>query len=270
MCRTVHLLRIEQYYAQCGVVKRNLSNKSIRHLLHTVCTSMSSNVTSGLPDCFLREAGMIRQAFISHTGQDPGAATFAAQLSKDLHGIGISTFLDHRSLEGGDDWSELIEHNARHSQVMVVVLSESYFRRWWCMRELDLAVSAKKQGEQIVVIPVYYGISDLGDLITDQQQAWQEMWETFALAGKEGVGVQRWLDNLQWLKKHSQGIRRMDTSKNSEVQLGEAVVEAVFKVIPALLHEGFTVALDDSAAKVQELLLDSPVVAIVGAGEWIG
>jgi TIR domain len=159
---------------------------------------------------------MIRQAFISHTGQDPGAATFAAQLSKDLRGIGISTFLDHRSLGGGDDWSEVIKHNARHSHVMVVVLSQSYFQQWWCMRELDLAVSAKMQGEHIAVIPVYYGITDLGDMIKTQQQAWQEMWEGFIQKGKEAVNVKRWVANLHWLKERCQGIRRTDTSKNRE------------------------------------------------------
>jgi hypothetical protein len=44
-------------------------------------------------------------------------------------------------------------------------------------------------------------------------------------------------------------------------------METVFGVIPALLHEGFTVSLDGSSSQVQALLSTTPVVAIVGAGE---
>jgi TIR domain len=215
---------------------------------------------------------MLRQAFISHTGQDNdngiNAASFATHLAERLGRAGISSFLDHKSLKPGEDWSDDINHHAQHSSVMVVVLSRSYFQRYWCMRELDLAISmTRQQQNQITILPVYYGIDDLGATFQSQQSAWQETWEAFVLAGKEGVDVQRWLANLQWLDQHCQGIRRIDTSKNSEVELEEKVTKAVFNVIPALLHEGFTVSLDDSSSEVQALLLDSPVMAIVGAGE---
>jgi TIR domain len=211
---------------------------------------------------------MLSQTFISHTGQDRDAATFAGNLAERLRGIGITFFLDQPSLNGGDDWSNKIVDNAQHSSVMVVVLSESYFQRYWCMRELDLAISMMRhQHKQITIIPVYYGITDLGDMIKTQQSAWQETWDTFALASKEGVDVQRWLANLQWLDQHCQGIRRADKTKYSDVPLQQVVFEAVFKAMPPSLHEQFTVSLDDSSLQAQDLLLITPVLAIVGAGE---
>lgn len=112
---------------------------------------------------------MLRQAFISHTGQDVGdglnAANFATHLADRLRGNGIKTFLDHKSLEPGDPWINKISDHARHSQVMVVVLSPSYFLRYWSTRELDLALRAKEEGAGITIIPVYFAIDDLGELL---------------------------------------------------------------------------------------------------------
>lgn len=219
------------------------------------------------------------------------AANFATHLVERLSRSGVDFFLDHRSLKPGDDWSDKIMDHAERSQVMVVVLSPTYFLRYWCMHELDLAMRAKDQGAGITIVPVYYGIEDLGGLIKAQrekrdrdrlsitqdeqcrspdrsQPTWREVWQEFgSRRGVQGADADRWVANLEWLDKHAQAARLTKAGKNSESELEQEVASRVYALIPQLLHNGFTVSLEENSNTVQELLSSKPVVAIVGAGK---
>jgi TIR domain len=154
----------------------------------------------------------LSQAFLSHTGQDNdnghNAANFTKHVAASLRRDGIQRFLDCDSLKLGADWSDDITDNAQHSRVMVAVLSPSYFERYWCMRELDLAITASTSIDGITIIPVFYGIRGLGALLKDKTVSakWRSAWEGFKAAGKHGVDVERWMADLHlWMSIIRQG-----------------------------------------------------------------
>ncbi|CAM9157218.1 unnamed protein product [Chrysoparadoxa australica] len=209
-----------------------------------------------------------RQAFISHTGGDEGAATFAANLAEALKRDGVSYFIDYDSLPSGCDWSEDINREAQRSEVMIVVLSPHYFLRYWCMRELDLAMRAIERGAPITIIPVYYHIPNLDNLKNPLAVAeWQQAWSAFR--EKTGVDVDQWINNLEKLDHHHQGARFSSTVKNREVDLMKKVALRVFQLVPQVLKvpsEGdFTTDLGPCILEVKKhFSQDVSVVGIVG------
>ena len=234
----------------------------------------------------LRHAGkpLLRQAFVSHTGQDRqggrSSATFAAGLVvqlKQQHGVDV--FVDYDSLKPGADWSQEIEQHAELSGVMVVVLSPSYFIRYWCMRELDLALASKQdrdkraQGRReqgITIIPVYYGIGSPNDLAVKEK--WRQAWTRMAADGKAGVDEARWAGNLGELAEHSQGLLLSSfVGKDAEVKLQKEVAGRVAELLPPpVLLERDHELLGREAELVQlagALVAHRLVVITGGAGE---
>jgi len=93
-----------------------------------------------------------RPVFLSHTGADPDAATFAAFVGAKLQDkYEIDSFLDSKTLDAGDIWRHKIETHAKRCKVFVAILSKHYFERFWCLHELDLAFR-----NNCIVIPVYF------------------------------------------------------------------------------------------------------------------
>ena len=77
--------------------------------------------------------------FVSHTSQDDAslsASLLAKGISEALIAVRVPTFFDATALTGGDVWGRAIEVCAAGAQVFVAVISPSYFKRYWCMREL--------------------------------------------------------------------------------------------------------------------------------------
>ena len=98
--------------------------------------------------------------FISHTGKDTRAADFAAYLAKELKDEGIVFFYDETCLPTGDKLEQRIPAEAKGCTVFVAVMSPTYFQRYWCMLELDLALRHNR-----VVLPVYFDpLNGPGDL----------------------------------------------------------------------------------------------------------
>jgi TIR domain len=219
---------------------------------------------------------LLSQAFLSHAGQDNvsghNSANFTKHLAASLRRDGIQRFLDcdSHSLKLGADWSDDITDHAQRSRVMVAVLSPSYLERYWCMRELDLAITASKSNDGITIIPVFYGI-DLGALLKDHSvtDKWRSVWEGFKAAGKEGVDVERWMGNLHVLDQHHQAGRHISGTKDvdNELELEQRVVQRVFELLRLPLQDTPTLGLDDAVKAVKELLAKKSTVAIVGVGE---
>lgn len=230
-----------------------------------------------------------RQAFISHTGADRkdgiNSANFATSLAERLEQNGVQVFIDHQSIEGGDDWRDKLVHHVGRSQVIVVVLSETYFKRYWCMRELDLAIQAvdSQTGPRMIIIPVFYGVQDLGALKRVQEwwwtrdskalEEWRAAWRGMA-SSKEGVDVARWETNLRRLDQRHQAIRfiRKEATKSSENDLLRRVAISVYQHLPPTLQVAakgeFVVDMAASIAEIKQLFSDASVVGIVGPGKY--
>ena len=155
----------------------------------------------------------ICMVFLSHTGQDPEAATLADVLDKALLSrYGIDSFLDSHTIEGGDSWEKKIIDNVMGCQVFVCVLSDTYFHRYWCLRELDLALHR----DDCIIIPVYM---DRGAAMTripsPSDSAFVDQVETI-LDKRNQFSEQRkrrWYDNMARLES-IQGERNEYLSKH--------------------------------------------------------
>jgi hypothetical protein len=194
-----------------------------------------------------------RQVFISHTGQDEDAKTFAVDILKPkLEAAGLNTFIDFRDLEMGCEWPQELVEAATNSMVVVAVLSRSYTNRFWCMLELDLALQSRQQrGEHgmrgPLVIPVFY---DAPDAIVDPEaikKRWSEDVEPH-LKSVEDLGPEwawrvdasRWAGNITAMKGVLQNLRRKleSADKDEQTQLAERVVSEAVKHMPQVLDMG--------------------------------
>lgn len=165
--------------------------------------------------------GLQRQVFISHTGQDELGRIFAANVLKPaLDAAGLTTYIDHKNLELGCDWPAELVKAAPTSAVFVVVLTQSYATRFWCLRELDLALHGHPDyptgGAKPYIIPVYLQHpSSLQRLSTEQlqQKVQQRMdrlrsQESAERQELQRLSAERMLANIDALEDNHQGVRR--------------------------------------------------------------
>jgi hypothetical protein len=208
-----------------------------------------------------------RQVFISHTGQDEDAKTFAASILKpNLEAAGLAVYMDFSSLEMGCSWRQELVDAAANSMVVVVVLSRSFTQQFWCMLELDLALNAHQQNleaqetsRQPLVLPVFY---DDVDVVVDAgkiRQRWsgnvqQRLWRDEEL-GREWVvtvDVGRWVNNICTLKQKVQHVRRslpgQASAKDHDLQRVRGVVRAAARHVPSLVAVGGVVGFEEQEA----------------------
>lgn len=172
---------------------------------------------------FLHESPKV---FLSHTGQHPFSAAFTEFLSESLEKkYDISTFLDSTFLEAGRRWEQDIEYCATNCRVFVCILSKPYFSRYWCMRELDLAL---RSGRCVLVVCHSCMVPDLDDHAKNQLST--------AIAKHHGYSddilLLRFADNLQVLKGN-QGIHNDFASKHSQVPFRDKVIDEIVKKLQA-------------------------------------
>jgi hypothetical protein len=227
--------------------------------------------------------------FISHTGQDGGAKTFAASILRPaLEAAGLAVCMDFTSLEPGCKWPEELVAAAANSMVVVVVLSESYTQRFWCMLELDLALHSHQQQEggeggsshvKPLVIPVFYdspeGIADAASI----RQYWssagslRERLRTDEKLGPEWdevVDGARWSANITAMTGQLHNLRRKTgqaADKDEELQLARKVVKAAVRRIPDVKQAPAVKHIPDEkqapAVKRMSSIMDAGTSAVV-------
>lgn len=85
----------------------------------------------------LRAAGIAYDVFISHCGADC-KRDFAVQLKNELERGGqLRCFLDDRDLRLGDDAAATMRAAINTAKFGVVLVTEGFFRREWCIKELQ-------------------------------------------------------------------------------------------------------------------------------------
>lgn len=78
-------------------------------------------------------SGTNYDVFISHAGQQK--ASFAVWIQRELRHLGVSAFLDERSLRLGDAADTEMEAATRTCHVVVAVLTPDFVRSSYCMEE---------------------------------------------------------------------------------------------------------------------------------------
>jgi hypothetical protein len=221
-----------------------------------------------------------RQVFISHTGQDADAKTFAVDILRPkLEVAGLKTYVDFRDLALGCEWPQELVEAATNSMVVVAVLSRTYTNQFWCMLELDLALHSRDhlcaqnmRGGRPLVIPVFY---DSPDKVV-KHEAIKERWSgdlEQQLQSVEGLGPEwtrrvdasRWAGNITAMKGLFQHLRRRleSADKDEQTQLAERVVSEVVRHMPQVLDVGCSVV----GFEEQEELLASQLDGRLGV--WL-
>ena len=149
-------------------------------------------------------SGKSYDVFISHAG--PQKANFAGWLQRELRRHGISAFLDETSLRYGDAAGAEMEATLRSCSIVAVVLTTDFVRSTYCLQELhwalqssqlhpaqplpsepaavrsaagsapqpapDMQQQAGGQGSRkpCMLLPVFYGISDISTLQQEVQR----------------------------------------------------------------------------------------------------
>ena len=169
------------------------------------------------------QSGLQPQVFISHTGSDELGRVYAASiLQPALEAAGLTTFIDYADLELGCAWPAELVKAAATSAVFVVVLTQSYATRFWCLRELDIAMHGHPDhptgGAKPYIIPVFMHhhmplqhltVEQLRSDILQRMDGLGDAQDSAELQDLQRLALdpQRMLRNLQALKS-TQGARR--------------------------------------------------------------
>ncbi|MCI10117.1 TIR-NBS-LRR resistance protein [Trifolium medium] len=94
--------------------------------------------------------------FISFRGSDTRSG-FASHLHAALKRSYIETYIDYMIEKGDQFWAELVKA-IKDSTLFIVVFSENYASSTWCLNELVEIMECHKNGQDVVVIPVFYQI----------------------------------------------------------------------------------------------------------------
>ena len=94
--------------------------------------------------------------FISHAWEDKEAV--AKPLADALIAKGAKAWLDKYEMTVGDSLRQSIDDGLVHSRYGIVILSETYFKKFWTGKELN-GLFAKQEDGQKVILPVWHNIS---------------------------------------------------------------------------------------------------------------
>ena len=161
--------------------------------------------------------------FISHTGQDDTARNFAAHLGDKMKDQDIEYFYDARCIPPSVQWEQVIREAVSDCSVFVAVLSPTYFKRYWCMHELDLALTNKR-----AILPIYYSIDKFS-----YPRNKDEFCTSFVNDRRVKDGeVAQWWTNVSQLLPEIQGIRRTDNArKDADATLKNEVIDFIGKAV---------------------------------------
>ncbi|CAN1264347.1 Disease resistance protein L6 [Linum perenne] len=95
------------------------------------------------------------EVFLSFRGPDV-RTTFADVLYKFLDHSKIRTFLDDEELRKGEIIAPSLTKAVMESKVYIPILSPGYASSKWCLQELALMVKWCKQGDDRIILPIFY------------------------------------------------------------------------------------------------------------------
>lgn len=156
-----------------------------------------------------RQEELLNTAFLSHTGREYRAGELAGAIYDRLKAKKRLSFFDVKTIDGGEFWASKIETSVKRSLVFVPIISPTYPKRFWPMRELDIAINETPylpgtRGGRMI-IPVILGV-DLR-MLEDPPQDLVDDWERLASDERNHernhgfINVARWKSNLRRLSE---------------------------------------------------------------------
>jgi len=96
--------------------------------------------------------------FISYSSQD---GQVARRLFKDLQGRGLRVWFDQREILAGDSVVDRIQEGLRHSDYLLVLISQHSLNSKWVQMELDQAFVRDPDATELRVIPILLDDSEM-------------------------------------------------------------------------------------------------------------
>lgn len=161
--------------------------------------------------------------FLSHSGAQKA---FVEQLCVDLERCDRHPFFDKRrhSLGIGDHFPNIIFQAIRQCQVGVLILSEDFFTRTkWPMLEMAALVETKKLDPELVIMPVFLGISREQCRNVDNHCRWLSVWLEWAQVDPR-VNVEKWKESLSLFGPTNGALYN---NSLGEVKFRQDLVEAI-------------------------------------------
>lgn len=93
--------------------------------------------------------------FISHASEDK--KSIAKPLAEMLESIGLKVWLDSNELKVGDSLTSKINHGIANSRFGVVILSQSFFKKDWPIKELNSFISTENLNSK-KILPIWHKI----------------------------------------------------------------------------------------------------------------
>ncbi|KAB1202078.1 TMV resistance protein N [Morella rubra] len=174
--------------------------------------------------------------FINHRGIDT-KKQISGLLHDRLSGMGLTPFLDCRSMKPGDKLFDKIDAAIRDCKVGVAVFSPRYCDSYFCLYELALLVESKKR-----VVPIFCDVKPsqlrLEDNGTCPEKELQRFGRALEEAAKNTVGLT--FDSLrgdwsEFLMSASDAIAK-NLLEVDEERLGKSLIPPMFQ------HSSFLIA----------------------------
>ncbi|CAN1264356.1 Disease resistance protein L6 [Linum perenne] len=137
------------------------------------------------------------EVFLSFRGPDV-RTTFADVLYKFLDHSKIRTFLDDEELREGEIISPSLAKAIMESKVYIPILSPGYASSKWCLEELALMVKWCKQGDNRIILPIFYMMEprDVGHQEGYYKEAFQSHSEKY-----DAKTIKEWKEALKEVGK---------------------------------------------------------------------
>jgi hypothetical protein len=100
---------------------------------------------------------MLYDVFICHASEDKDE--FVRPLAEALRADNVAVWYDEFSLKLGDSIRRALDKGLKQSRFGVVVLSDAFFNKRWTHYELDGLAEREMKGRDVVVLPVWHGVS---------------------------------------------------------------------------------------------------------------
>jgi len=68
------------------------------------------------------------------------------ELRKKTGNVSLTVFQDKRNFRGGDRWEQILTEELTSARLLLVLLSPSWLRSEWCLREYKLFLAAERDG----------------------------------------------------------------------------------------------------------------------------
>lgn len=106
----------------------------------------------------------IKDVFVSYSHKDK---FFVRKLVDRLESFGISVWLDEGEILPGDRIREKINQGILSSKYLIVVVSENSIDSPWVKTELDSGMMIELENNDVVVLPVLFGVIGVSDIPID-------------------------------------------------------------------------------------------------------